>query len=269
MNQTPVAPHQSQIFLTPSASNGTQKVIDLANQVVSLDMVGLEGELISNFHQGVCAQLGVAVIVAEMKRRWDSRNSNPKFREFFCHYASFADFCSKAYGYAETRCKELVRVGRVITSLSQQAIKQKRHFILPATFTEALNLTKVPEENMFDSWLAYKEDGQPLPITTNNKQRRLVEAKSTALPTPTVQIIRTMAEDLPNAELVAVIASMLNPWNQEEIARLVSQKPAVSDLATMGLRQKHDLAKIFHLDGYQGLIGSDLDNFLIDKLYLT
>jgi hypothetical protein len=268
-------------LLDGGSSAGYQKVIDLARQVANLDMTGLEGELINARGQAVCAQMGVAILLSEMKSRWDTRNRAgcEDFRTFFCRYVSFSDYCKQVWGYAETRCKQFVRIGRTIIELTHQAHSETRAFILPASVTEAINLTRLPKDSRLDTWQAFKDDGVPLPLSPSPVSRVLDEQLSptdqyedldlvNSVNLRNVQIIRDIVDALPGKNSAAVIASLITPWNQQDIMDYLNKRPAKADLATMGIRAKHDLANTFHLADFQGLIGHDLDDFLIEKLNL-
>jgi hypothetical protein len=279
MTQTQVQVLRTQPCLFSSGHpGGYQKVIDLVRQVANLDMTGLEGELINARGQAVCAQMGIAILLSEMKNRWDVRNQsgNEDFRTFFGKYESFQDYCKQTWGYAETRCKQFVKIGRTLVELMYEAQSQEKTFILPASVTEAINLARLPDDSRLDVWQAYKYDGVPLPIadSANKRQESIQDSDLTDLAASNnpqaihIQTFREIADILPQNDLTAVIASMINPWNKDVIMDLFAKKPARADLATMGIRAKHDLANTYHLTGFHGLIGQDLDDFLTEKLNL-
>jgi hypothetical protein len=236
----------------------------------------LEGELINARGQAVCAQMGIAILLSEMKNRWDTRNRSgcEDFRTFFCRYVSFSDYCRQVWGYAETRCKQFVRIGRTIIELTHQAHSEARAFILPASVTEAINLTRLPKDYRLDTWQAFKDYGVPLPLSAcisrvlddklspTDQYEDLVNSVNPR----DVQIIRDIVDALPGKNSAAVIASLITPWNQQDVMDYLNKRPAKADLATMGIRAKHDLANTYHLTGFHGLIGQDLDDFLTEKL---
>jgi hypothetical protein len=275
MTQVQVLSRTQPCLLSSGHPGGYQKVVDLVRQVANLDMTGLEGELINARGQAVCAQMGIAILLSEMKNRWDVRNQSghEDFRAFFGKYKSFQDYCKQAWGYAETRCKQFVKIGRTLVHLMHEAQSQEKTFILPESVNEAINLARLPHDSRLDVWQAYKYDGVPLPIADSaNKPTQdsdLTDLAASNDPQAIhIQTFREIADVLPQNDLMAVIASMINPWNKDVIMDLFAKKPARADLATMGIRDKHGLANTYHLTGFHGLIGQDLDDFLTEKLNL-
>jgi hypothetical protein len=276
--QVQVVEGKVQTGLLGSSSDACRQVIELVFATPTLGINDLEKKLSNAQGQAVCVQMSIAILLSEMKNRWDVRNQpgHEDFRTFFCTYENFQDYCKQAWGYAETRCKQFVKIGRTLVELMCEAQSQEKTFILPASVTEAINLARLPDDSRLDVWQAYKYDGVPLPIadSANKQQESIQDSDLTDLPASSnpqaihIQTFREIADILPQNDLTAVIASMINPWNKDVIMDLFAKKPARADLATMGIRAKHDLANTYQVTGFHGLIGQDLDDFLTEKLNL-
>ncbi len=214
-------------------SSCSRGITGLVFSISALDLIDLERELIKTNTQSTCEQITTAIILAEMKNRWDTRNrsGNEKYREFFYRYASFLDYCQRAWGYGHTHCNQLVQVGRTIANLTAQCQERCEVFILPASVSEAIDLVNLPENIRLSVWQAYKQDGIPLPLIP----RKMIPAEvlSPSLDQRIQTIRKIIVDNLPSEDLPKLMASLFTPSIQEEIQALLSKKPSVDELSRM------------------------------------
>ena len=216
--------------MRPSSSYSLE-ITDLALSVPSIDLIDMERELIKSYAQSNCGKIAMAVVLAQMKQHWDTRNLNRKSKTFFCRYNSFSAYCKTWMPkYSDTQCNQLVKIGRAIAELTAQCQERDEVFILPASIAEAIDLVSLPENIRLSAWQAYKQDGIPLPLIP----RKMIPAEVSPSLDPRIQTIRKIIVDnLPIEDLPKLIDSLITPPIQEEIQAILSKKPSVDELSRM------------------------------------